>query len=207
MPSSTASSDDDENYGRCLDIVQNIQRHKKSIAKDVNAFVKRSLSEVVDVLSSDNSLVRRFQELVVSEDWDGVQRELRLIFPAIGSQISKSQTFVATGSVHSLHIAWKKPFTGNALVNLCKVLDTLEGRYPDASYYAKILPIIQSSGVGKSRLVDELSKLRVGLFFTLRKRGQSGYPPGDHEVTEFFLTAQTKHSAAAGFMASAIEYS
>ena len=185
-------------------------RRTKSRLPDVHAFLNRNVTTAADALAANSTLFYRLEGMVASGDWRGVQRELQLVFPAIGrgrSHVENSETLVTAGSVQGLQAAWARPFQGNALVNLCTVLDSLEQRYPEASYYAKILPIIQSSGVGKSRLVDELCKSRVGLSFALRKKGQTGYPPGDVEVTEFFLAAKTKHSAAAGFMASAIEYS
>ena len=47
------------------------------------------------------------------------------------------------------------------------------------------MPIIQSSGTGKFRLVDELRKEALAISFTLRDNGETGYPPGDTEVTKY----------------------
>lgn len=56
-----------------------------------------------------------------------------------------------------------KAFTGNTLMNL---EDTLTHHM----YYAKILPIIKSSGIGKSGLVNDLFKERLGALWA---RGQT----------------------------------
>ena len=51
--------------------------------------------------------------------------------------------------------------------------------------YAKTMPIIQSSGTGKSRLLDEISKEFLTISFILRRPMEDGYPPGDPEITTF----------------------
>ena len=39
--------------------------------------------------------------------------------------------------------------------------------------------------MGKSRLMDEISKSHLTILFTFRQNGESGFPPGDPEVTRF----------------------
>ena len=51
--------------------------------------------------------------------------------------------------------------------------------------YCKMLPIIQSSGMWKSRVVDEIGRRIFTTVFTLRDNGSTGYPPGDPEVMAF----------------------
>ncbi|KAJ1025969.1 hypothetical protein NDA16_002594 [Ustilago loliicola] len=59
-------------------------------------------------------------------------------------------------------------------------------------YYAKVLPIIQSSGFGKSRLCIQLSTVSPGMLVCLRKRPPSGQehavssPPQDKRVYKYF---------------------
>lgn len=62
-----------------------------------------------------------------------------------------------------------------------------QNEFPVTTYYSKTIPIIQSSGTGKSRLLDEISKELLTIPFVLRYRGSYGYPPGDTEVTEFLV--------------------
>ena len=74
------------------------------------------------------------------------------------------------------------------------------------------MPIVQSSGMGKSRLVSELSKSVLSLVFTLRDNGKSGYPPGDIEVTQYLKsgfgeTDTLKQVRIVGFLAAVAENS
>lgn len=46
-------------------------------------------------------------------------------------------------------------------------------------YYAKTLPIIQSSDTGKYRLVDEMGIDIVTICFIFGLEGQTAHPPGD----------------------------
>ena len=52
-------------------------------------------------------------------------------------------------------------------------------RLPDGTtgVYAPLLSIVQSSGTGKSRLIDELSKAHIVIPVNLRKRGEKGTKP------------------------------
>jgi hypothetical protein len=54
--------------------------------------------------------------------------------------------------------------------------------------------IEQSSGTGKSRLMDEYATSRVGIIYTIRTGKQSGYPTGDLEVTNFLRSALETNS-------------
>ena len=93
--------------------------------------------------------------------------------------------------------------------------------------YAKGLPVVQSSGTGKSRVLTEVcldfvlvcyfvQKLyQVGkhiftLLICLSKQGDPGYPPGDPKVVEYFNAlsktndlSYSTHIAVASFLAAA----
>jgi hypothetical protein len=58
-------------------------------------------------------------------------------------------------------------------------------------HYAKTIDIVQSSGMGKSRLVSEMAKKVMTISFVLRKPGQTGFPPGDMEVLDFVLAGNS----------------
>jgi len=57
---------------------------------------------------------------------------------------------------------------------LLKEIDHLNNK-PPASHYAKIIAIIQSSGTGKSKTVDEIAKERVLLPLVLREEIGNNY--------------------------------
>jgi hypothetical protein len=83
-------------------------------------------------------------------------------------------------------------------------------KFKGSKHYAKYMPIVQSSGAGKSRLVDEYGKRAVAIIFTLRRGQQGGYPPGDIEVTEFLHAKERDeqapvHATTVSLLAAAIK--
>lgn len=88
--------------------------------------------------------------------------------------------------IHSLHQQWSSTYLGEAMEALKDKLKSYHLRFKrNDSLYARIMPIVQSSGTGKSRLVNELGGSVLGISFTLREKASSGYPPGDPEVVRF----------------------
>jgi hypothetical protein len=103
---------------------------------------------------------------------------------------------------------WKRPFWGSSVNVLKKLLLDQEGIFQKDKFYAKSMTIIQSSGTGKSRLLDELSKELLTISFALRHPHKDvGWPPGDHEITNF-LTGSTEYEVlgarAVAFLAAAL---
>jgi hypothetical protein len=66
---------------------------------------------------------------------------------------------------------FKRPFEGKSAVRLHERLRALSEE--DEELYAVVLPLIQSSGVGKSRTVVELSKYAPGIIFCIRTTSPS----------------------------------
>jgi len=64
--------------------------------------------------------------------------------------------------------AWKSKYVGRAHLALLDAIDRLH-TLDEKDNYAKILPITQSSGTGKSRAVDAISKMRIVLPLCLRE--------------------------------------
>ena len=60
--------------------------------------------------------------------------------------------------LHVLHKDWNNKFSGGSLDILRNLILAREDDFDRINYYAKTIPIIQSSGTGKSRLLDEISK-------------------------------------------------
>ncbi|KAI0919151.1 hypothetical protein AcV5_002142 [Taiwanofungus camphoratus] len=84
-------------------------------------------------------------------------------------------------------MAWETPFVGGAHRLLVRTIQTMNAGRKDTAY-ANYVPIIQSSGTGKSRTVHEAA----GLIFTLplNVRAQDGksefaYPPPDNKVRDY----------------------
>ncbi|SPO29786.1 uncharacterized protein UTRI_10279 [Ustilago trichophora] len=61
-------------------------------------------------------------------------------------------------------------------------------------YYAKVLPVLQSSGFGKSRLCVELSTIHPGMLVSVRNSMPAdavSFPPRDAHVCDYFDSSQT----------------
>ncbi|KAI0699244.1 hypothetical protein BC835DRAFT_1331864 [Cytidiella melzeri] len=85
--------------------------------------------------------------------------------------------------------AFTRQSEGQALDRLRSALDTLEKLYVDTEHYGRSLPIVQSSGTGKSKLVKDLAR-RVALISVCLRQGKSpfgGWPPGDLPVWQFLI--------------------
>ena len=76
---------------------------------------------------------------------------------------------------------FKRPFTGPGADDLRAHIHDAQKRFSSASY-AKVIPILQSSGSGKSRTVLQLGQKELGLMVCVRRslnRGQVSEPPRD----------------------------
>jgi hypothetical protein len=64
--------------------------------------------------------------------------------------------------------SWSTPFVGTASEAF---VETLDGYMTDKVdlYYARFISIVQSSGMGKSRMIDEVAKTKFVLPLNLRK--------------------------------------
>ena len=89
-------------------------------------------------------------------------------------------------TIKALQQQWSSNYVGQSLDALKDKLKRYHRCFEhNEGLYARIMSIIQSSGTGKSRLVNELAVSVLGIAFTLRENGSSGYPPGDPEVVQF----------------------
>jgi hypothetical protein len=97
---------------------------------------------------------------------------------------------------------WKRPFRGGSLDLLRELLPDEEKAFDEYKFYAKSITILQSSGTGKSRLVDELGKEFLAISFVLRHHSDdTTWPPGDHEITKFLTRSTSYEKLTAGVVA------
>ncbi|KIL57882.1 hypothetical protein M378DRAFT_357000 [Amanita muscaria Koide BX008] len=122
-------------------------------------------------------------------------------FPVINASITSNLLSVALRTIPVLvargdeqgrresptMLSWKSPFIGKAhkalyatISNVC----TNSARH----IYARFLDVIQSSGMGKSRMIDELSKEHFVIPINVRTTG-TGFPPADYVVSKFLVHA------------------
>ena len=94
-------------------------------------------------------------------------------------------------TLRPLRQQWQAEYQGTSLSAFKELLSFNQQLWDSAQdkYYAKSVNIIQSSGIGKSRLISEYTKGDFTIIYTLRTEGEIGYPPGDTEVTSFLRSS------------------
>ncbi|KAI9566872.1 hypothetical protein HD554DRAFT_2174033 [Boletus coccyginus] len=92
--------------------------------------------------------------------------------------------------------AWEVDYVGDvATVLLNRIKNSLPGK-PDyspsstRSLYARYTAIIQSSGMGKSRAVDEVAKGELVIPMVLRPDNSTGYPPADPSIRNYLTDSK-----------------
>jgi hypothetical protein len=111
--------------------------------------------------------------------------------------------------LESLYDHWRDRYYGGSLEAFLANIHRYQSEWPSTNYYCRAVSIVQSSGTGKSRLVDEIFKKFLGISFALRLEGENGYPPGDPEVTQFLRLNGGDieiHSNIIGLLAGVIEH-
>ncbi|KAK2805879.1 hypothetical protein FQN51_008653 [Onygenales sp. PD_10] len=98
----------------------------------------------------------------------------------------------------SLLAGWVGQYDPTALGTLQGVIRDYE-KDPNFSsmHYAKVIPFIQSSGMGKSRLADELGKICPMVNYIIRHPSHSsGFPDADKEIVDLLLEHPTSDDQA-----------
>ncbi|KAM6501280.1 hypothetical protein JOM56_004294, partial [Amanita muscaria] len=87
--------------------------------------------------------------------------------------------------------AWNEQYIGSAAD---RFYDTIKGQCTrgDPVVYARYASILQSSGMGKSRMIDELSKKHLVLPINLRSSSDEGFPAADVDVRIFLTVGETE---------------
>ncbi|KDR70163.1 hypothetical protein GALMADRAFT_103308 [Galerina marginata CBS 339.88] len=114
----------------------------------------------------------------------------------------RDRTFI----LQKLVDAYNQPFLGDVAKNFVAHLEDFDF---NILYWARTLSVIQSSGMGKSRLLTEAGKYVFTLPICLRHPDSPGFPPSDAAVYRFFEQqtndnlSLTAHSNIARFLAVA----
>ncbi|KIL66156.1 hypothetical protein M378DRAFT_10426 [Amanita muscaria Koide BX008] len=87
--------------------------------------------------------------------------------------------------------AWNEKYIGSAADCL---YDTIKCQCTrgDPIVYARYAAILQSSGMGKSRMIDELSKKHLVLPINLRPSSDNGFPAADVDVRVFLTVDESE---------------
>jgi hypothetical protein len=118
----------------------------------------------------------------------------------------KSLLKLAHGSqLATVQSAWREKFFGDAFD---QVVTAAEKSFDPFSNHSRFMPIVQSSGMENSRLIDQYATKIFDIVFTLRLDEQTGYPPGDIEITDL-LHSETAdrdvHTVFAALLVGAVE--
>lgn len=137
----------------------------------------------------DSELFQRILELLQNDSFDLALIEYHAsIYPHELTQLTPEPASGTSSDIWSnLFSHFSTPFQGDAIAALREFIQCCENqaRENPSSHYGKTLSIVQSSGMGKSRLADELSKTVFTVAFTFRSATSLGYPKGDVEVLEY----------------------
>ncbi|TFK50466.1 hypothetical protein OE88DRAFT_1736013 [Heliocybe sulcata] len=90
--------------------------------------------------------------------------------------------------------SWTNRFRGEALVAL---KNHIAWHWDRGRTYVPYCSVVQSSGTGKSRTVDELSKESFVIPMNLRQPNEKGYPPSDKQLHRFFSVEQLDRLSSA----------
>jgi hypothetical protein len=81
--------------------------------------------------------------------------------------------------------SFERPYIGKSLDAFIEHTAKINRTFKGSESYGRIMSTVQSSGVGKSKLFDELGKRVLLVGFCLRENGETGYPPGDPEILSY----------------------
>jgi len=141
--------------------------------------------------------------------WERLYTYVQIRFQTPHEPVETDDYKAAT--VTALHQQWSSNFFGESLFALKDKLRVYDTRFQqDNSLYGRIMSIIQSSGTGGSRLVNELGGTVFGICFSLRDNDSSGFPPGDPEVVKFLkagwdLVFAMKHARLVCFLGADVK--
>ncbi|KAJ2932242.1 hypothetical protein H1R20_g4866, partial [Candolleomyces eurysporus] len=96
---------------------------------------------------------------------------------------------LTSSSMSATEYTWTVQYVGDAAEALWSYLNRLANE-SSLNLYARYASVVQSSGTGKSRAVDEMSKKHFVIPINLRASGTTGYPPPDGDLQSFLCATQ-----------------
>ncbi|EDR02266.1 uncharacterized protein LACBIDRAFT_295447 [Laccaria bicolor S238N-H82] len=91
--------------------------------------------------------------------------------------------------------SWEYRYKGNAAIGLWAHIKVNYNRKSAPQVYANYASIVQSSGMGKSRMTDELAKTCFVITMNLRGMHTTGYPPADGALRDYLTSVSSKNEA------------
>ncbi|KAG6876815.1 hypothetical protein C0992_011653 [Termitomyces sp. T32_za158] len=90
--------------------------------------------------------------------------------------------------------SWVYPFIGQASEVLKQTVMFYAKSAAGGGCSARAIPIVQSSGTGKSRMVDQLAKDMLVIPLNLRPPQSRGFPPRDPEIQSYLSVSGTENN-------------
>ncbi|KIL63636.1 hypothetical protein M378DRAFT_662372 [Amanita muscaria Koide BX008] len=143
-------------------------------------------------LAKDSDLMKLVRDSYTKGSYKDVRCYGFLLKNSASSNSVEKDKMADISSSHSAtEKAWNQKYVGSAADCL---YDTIKGHCTrgDPVVYARYASIIQSSGMGKSRMIDELSKKHLVLPVNLRPSSDKGFPAADVEVRDFLTVDETE---------------
>ena len=162
-----------------------------------------SPSQLAGCLTGDYDAAEKFAQLLYTQNLDELTCMVESLLPTqpatpSRNNITSSDVAVSLGFLRN---AWERKYSGPAMHTFCRYLTQIDTMFDENKHYSRTLAIVQSSGLGKSRLIHEFSNKHIGVTYTLRSREETGYPPGDNEVTAFLHGARGRDLHHGGIIA------
>lgn len=158
-----------------------------AVAPRLKPVIKRrdAIRKMIDVVEAS---------LNTTED-DSFYRTYAALFEYV--RIIQTPASVSTGwedveeclrrGINQCHRHWNKEYIGTLPTVLLQRLIY----WQDQQKHVPFMPIVNSSGVGKSRCIDELGKSGpLVVSVVLRAGDDNGYPPGDPEIYDFLRSIE-----------------
>jgi len=166
-----------------------------SILCGYDAFKYQPMAWMADIWNTSNFENTKFERLIrASSEPVSLAGSINDIFERVFSQALQDQLIVS----HQPHVEYdfKRPYLGSGAADLDAHVRglTVDSTGEESPFYAWIVPVLQSSGTGKTRTVIQLSRIRLGILVCVRPlaRQPTLMPPRDDIVANILVdTANT----------------
>ncbi|KAF9505309.1 hypothetical protein BS47DRAFT_1385996 [Hydnum rufescens UP504] len=167
-----------------------------SITRHSSGHMKRlDLDDAEALINEDKHLHTTLNSCWAIQKFADVRRVTKFQMPMSSDILQEWEPLPSRDRGRSAtHNAWSAPYIGSSHRVLWeKIMEIKTRRLGGWGWYSYVLPVTQSSGTGKSRMIDELSKEHLVIPIVLRD--SDGYPPPDIAPRDWFLQASTPERA------------
>ncbi|KAH8116519.1 hypothetical protein DFH11DRAFT_1876339 [Phellopilus nigrolimitatus] len=177
-----------KNFDADLKDLEKCKTHLDKTAKqDVNKLGDLLLTAIDKAMDMDN---KSSPDLFSATVWGGVLDHAFFNAPQNDSKGTNGEDFVVQEK--TTMAGWNREFVGTVDEALwVHIKECLYERSLNKKY-ANLCPIIQSSGTGKSRAVDQLGRMHFILPICLRDPETTGFPPADDSIRKFLTGGDSK---------------